>query len=107
MSSQELKEIAWSNASSFEIDNPNNFKVCYICYADFLAEKLTRREVIMNHEQYEDGSELNGWCIDYIDGNKNNKVASNVVAVHCDCHKIKRNQDFSELFNEYKRMSEK
>lgn len=99
------KDIAWNNALSYEIDNPKQFKVCYICYEDFLREKINRNESLMNYDQYDDGSELNGWCVDHVDGNKKNNDPTNLVAVHCDCHKFKKHQDFSYLYKQYKKDS--
>lgn len=104
---EQIKMTAWNNALNFEIDNPKKFKVCYICYGDYLLEKITKKEVIMNFDYYEDDAELNGWCVDYIDGNRNNKENNNIVAIHYDCHKIKKHQNFIKLYQEYKNKVQK
>lgn len=102
MSNFELKDLAWKNASSFESDNPKEFKVCYVCYGDFVKEKITKRESRMQYDAYDDGMNLNGWVVDHIDGNKKNNDENNIIAIHYDCHRFKKNQNFTELYLEYK-----
>ena len=109
-SDKKTQDIAWKNASSFETDDPHQWKVCYICYRvlkDEFTSGTSRKkdEVRMFHDLYNRSHELFGWVIDHIDGNKANNDPSNLVAVHCDCARMKKNADFTEQFKKYKKNS--
>ena len=103
MLDEELKDIAWNNACSLKMDNPSEFRVCYICYFEFKKEMINKQQVRMKYEDFHSEFELNGWCVDHVDGNKTNNNNDNLVAVHITCHHFKKHQNFTKLFLEYKK----
>ena len=115
-SDKKTQDIAWKNASSFETDDPHQWKVCYICYPDFKDKFVNgtrfpdgrikeKDEVRMKYDLYNRNDMQFGWVVDHIDGNKSNNDPSNLVAVHCDCANLKHHADYTEQFKRYKKNS--
>ncbi|WP_338971808.1 hypothetical protein [Spiroplasma endosymbiont of Panorpa germanica] len=74
--------IAWENSVSFNNQDKEKMRMCYIC-DDIMKFKD------MNTSEPEPG--LKGWNIDWVDGNINNVNTSNLVATHAVCNENKLN----------------
>ena len=82
-------KVAWENAPRIKGENPNQFRLCYIC------------ERIMNHgtKWNSDINPVDGWNVDHLDGNNKNNSDDNLTSVHYDCNVKKENKNYT---NQYK-----
>ena len=94
------RKIAWNNAPYCQYCQNNSFKksiehkICYLC----------GKSIFLNQKYVDDNDKsTQGWNIQHVDGNHNNNLQSNLVAVHRDCNAKAEQDDTTLAYNLHKK----